>query len=79
MRNMYEHPAYVPRGIMKIIPFWEYRYPETFIRIGWVASLSLIILGVVLCAVGYWWGAVLFAPAALRLWIAYQLVQFVHS
>ena len=79
MRNMYEHPAYVPRGIMKIIPFWEYRYPETFIRIGWVASLSLIILGVVLCAVGYWWGAALFVPAALRLWIAYQLVQFVHS
>jgi hypothetical protein len=86
MRNMYQHPAYVPQGIMKIIPFWEYRYPRTFIGVCLVGSSLAAILGVILLAYGhqlgaacYAWAVALFAVAALRLYIAYQLTQFVRS
>jgi hypothetical protein len=82
MRNMYEHPTYVPHGIMKVIPFWEYRYPKTFIRVDAVVALFCVLAAVpvsVYAPWGYLWGAALVAAAALRLWIAYQLVQFVRS
>jgi len=80
MRNMYAHPTYVPRGIMKVLPFWEYRYPRTFIGLDATGAALCVIVGVVLCAVGYYpWGVLLLAVAALRSWIAYQLVQFVQS
>jgi hypothetical protein len=78
MRNTYGH-AYVPRGIMKIIPFWEYRYPMTFARIGTFGAVFCVALGGALCVAGYAWGAALFAAAALRAWIAYQLVQCARS
>ncbi|MGH3253794.1 MAG: hypothetical protein ACRDOU_00070 [Streptosporangiaceae bacterium] len=80
MRNMYAHPTYAPPGIMKVIPFWEYRYPRTFIGMGATGAALCVIAGAILMAVGYYpWGVALFAAAALRSWIAYQLVQFVHS
>jgi hypothetical protein len=87
MRNTYGH-AYVPRGIMKIIPFWEYRYPMTFARIGTFGAIFCVALGgAIFCVAlggalgvaGYAWGAALFAAAALRAWIAYQLVQCARS
>jgi hypothetical protein len=80
MRNMYAHPAYTPRGVMKVLPFWEYRYPRTFIGLDTTGAALCVIAGAFLCAVGYYpWGVVVLAVAALRSWIAYQLVQFVHS
>ena len=80
MRNMYAHPTYVPRGIMKVIPFWEYRYPQAFIGVGVFAAGLCVILGALLCTIGWYpWAAALFAAAALRSWIAYQLAQFVQS
>ena len=78
MRNTYGH-AYVPHGIMKIIPFWEYRYPMAFARIGAFGAVFCAVLGGALCLAGYPWGAALFAVAALRAWIAYQLVQCARS
>jgi hypothetical protein len=80
MRNMYAHPTYTPRGIMKVIPFWEYRYPQAFIGLGVFGASLCVIVGAMLCVVGWYpWGVALFAAAALRSWIAYQLVQFVQS
>jgi hypothetical protein len=82
MRNMYEHPAYQPQGIMKVIPFWEYRYPKTFIRVDTVLALFCVLAAIpvtVFAPYGYLWGAALVAAAAVRLWIAYQLVLFVRS
>jgi hypothetical protein len=82
MRNMYQHPAYVPHGIMKVIPFWEYRYPQAFIRVDVILALCCVIAAVPVSAYlpwGYLWGLALIAAAALRFWIAYQLVQFVRS
>jgi hypothetical protein len=65
---------------MRIIPFWEYRYPQAFIGMGVFGAALCVIVGALLCVVGYYpWGVALFAVAALRSWIAYQLVQFAHS
>jgi hypothetical protein len=77
-RNTYGH-AYVPHGIMQILPFWDYRYPMTFARVSAVAAVALALTGVVICCVGAPWGVALFAPAALRLWIARELVRCARS
>jgi hypothetical protein len=77
-RNTYGH-AYVPHGIMQILPFWAYRYPMTFARISAAAAVALALAGVVLCCAGAPWGVALFAPAALRLWIARELFRCARS
>ncbi|HTX29269.1 MAG TPA: hypothetical protein VME19_19875 [Streptosporangiaceae bacterium] len=73
-RNTYGH-AYVPHGIMQILPFWDYRYPMTFARVSAVAAVALVLAGGILCSVGAPWGAALFAAAALRFWISRELVR----
>jgi hypothetical protein len=73
-------PERRPPGKGREYPFWEYRYPQAFIGLGVFGAGLCVIVGAMLCAVGYYpWGVALFAAAALRSWIAYQLVQFVQS
>jgi hypothetical protein len=65
---------------MKILPFWEYRYPMSFAGIRAAVGLWLVILGSILCSMGYYWGGPLvLAAAALSLWISYQLLQMARS
>jgi signal transduction histidine kinase len=61
--------------IMRILvrPY-AYRHPRVFGRVGLAAGTWLLILGVILCAGGFWWGAALIAVAALELWVAYHLL-----
>jgi len=74
------HPAYVRHGIMKILPFWDYRYPMSFAGIHAAVGLWLVILGSTLCSMGYYWGGPLvLAAAALSLWVSYQLLQLARS
>jgi signal transduction histidine kinase len=51
-----------------------YRHPRAFGGACLAAGLWLFVLGVILCAYGFWWGALLIAMAALELWIAYHLL-----
>jgi signal transduction histidine kinase len=51
-----------------------YRHRRTFGGACLVAGAWLVVLGVILCSYGFWWGAALIAVAALELWIAYQLL-----
>ena len=62
----------------------RYRWPGTF---GWrhvkgvalirlLVAIWLVILGSVFCASGHWWGAFLFAAAALVGWLAYQMPRW---
>jgi signal transduction histidine kinase len=51
-----------------------YRHPKAWGRACLAAGLWLIVLGVILCSFGFWWGAALIAVAALELWIAYRLL-----
>jgi hypothetical protein len=38
-----------------------------------LVAIGLVTAGSVLCASGLWWGALLFAPAALNAWFAYLM------
>jgi signal transduction histidine kinase len=51
-----------------------YRHPRAWGRVCLAVSLWLFILGVILCAYGFWGGASLIAVGALELWIAYHLL-----
>jgi signal transduction histidine kinase len=51
-----------------------YRHPKAWGGVCLAVSLWLFVLGAILCAYGFWWGASLLAVAALELWIAYRLL-----
>jgi signal transduction histidine kinase len=51
-----------------------YRHPRAWGGVCLAVGLWLSVLGVILCAYGFWWGALLIAVAALELWIAYTLL-----
>ncbi|MGH3157546.1 MAG: hypothetical protein ACRDNF_13335, partial [Streptosporangiaceae bacterium] len=53
---------------------YAYRHPRVFGGVGLAAGIWLLILGVILCAYGFWWGTALIAVAALELWVAYHLL-----
>src|SRR5579863_1728915 len=51
-----------------------YRHPRAWGSVCLVAGLWLCLLGTILCAYGFWWGAGLIAVGALETWIAYRLL-----
>jgi signal transduction histidine kinase len=51
-----------------------YRHPRAWGGVCSVAGLWVFVLGVILCAYRFWWGAALIAVGALELWIAYHLL-----
>ena len=61
--------------IMRILvrPY-TYRHPKVFGGVALAAGSWLFLLGVILCSVGFWWGALLIGVGALELWVAYHLL-----
>ena len=51
-----------------------YRHPKFWGGMCLGAGLWLVILGVILCSYGFWWGAGLIAVGALELWMAHHLL-----
>ena len=51
-----------------------YRHPRAWGGVCLAAGLWVFVLGVILCAYRFWWGAALIAVGALELWIAYRLL-----
>ena len=41
-----------------------------------LVATALVTLGSIFCASGYWWGALLFVPAAVNLWFAYLMPRW---
>jgi hypothetical protein len=62
--------------IMRVLvrPF-VYRHRKAWGGVELAAGTWVLILGVILCSYGFWWGAALIAVAALQLWIARHLLQ----
>ncbi len=52
---------------------WGYRHPHGVTGIRITAGAWNLILGIILIAHGYQWGAALFAVAALIFWAAFTL------
>ena len=44
-----------------------------------LVAIWLVILGAIFCASGHWWGALLFAAAAVVGWLAYQMPHWKRS
>ena len=38
-----------------------------------LVAIAAVTVGSIFCVSGYWWGALLFVPAALNLWFAYLM------
>ena len=51
-----------------------YRHPKAWGSMYLAAGCVHVILGIILSAYGYWWGAGLIAVAALELWVAHRLL-----
>jgi hypothetical protein len=56
-----------------------YRHPKAWGGVCLAAGTWVFVLGVILCAYGFWWGASLVTVAALELWIAYRLLHSAQS
>jgi hypothetical protein len=58
---------------------FAYRHPKAWGGMELVTGAWVLILGVILCSYGFWWGAALIAVAALQLWIGHRLLHSVQS
>src|ERR1700685_1820493 len=51
-----------------------YRHPRAYGGVCLAAGLWVFVLGVILCAYGFWWAALMIAVGGLELWVAYHLL-----
>lgn len=58
---------------------WERRHPRLIIRLRIAIGIWLLALAGILLGQGYWWGALMVAPAALHFYLAYRIRQAVQS
>jgi hypothetical protein len=57
--------------IMKIlVRSWEYAYPAATAGVRATIGILVILIGITLCATGFWWGALLMLIGALTLIVA---------
>jgi hypothetical protein len=49
------------------------RHDKTVAIIRSLVAIWLVILGSIFCVLGHYWGALLFVPAGLNGWLAYQM------
>ncbi len=57
--------------VMRIlVRSWEYSYPAAFAVVRAVIGAVVILIGLVLCVTGFWWGALVMVIGALTLMVA---------
>jgi hypothetical protein len=57
--------------VMKIlVRSWEYSYPVAAARLRAAIGILVILIGITLCATGFWWGALLMLIGALTMIVA---------
>jgi hypothetical protein len=57
--------------IMKIlVRSWEYSYPAATAGVRAAIGTLVILIGVILCVTGFWWGALLMLVGALTMMVA---------
>jgi signal transduction histidine kinase len=66
----------VPRIIRGISSDFGLRHVKGVAVIRSVVAVWLAVLGSIFCALGHWWGALLFVPAGLVGWLAYQMPRW---
>jgi len=67
----------ISRPRLERIVIWYsfvYRYARAFATVHFVVGTWLVILGLILCSYGYFWGAALLLATVLHFWIGYRLM-----
>jgi hypothetical protein len=62
------HSRSVIMGIL--VRSWEYSYPAATAGARAAIGILVILIGITLCAAGFWWGALLIAIGALTMMVA---------
>jgi hypothetical protein len=52
---------------------WERRHPRLIIRVRVAIGIWLLVVAGILLGDGYWWGVLIFLPAALHFYLAYRI------
>jgi hypothetical protein len=58
---------------------WERRHWRLIVRVRVAIGIWLLTVGAILLSDGYWWGALIFAAAALHFYLAYRLRHTIQS
>jgi hypothetical protein len=58
---------------------WERRHWRLIVRVRVAIGIWLLVVGGILLSDGYWWGALIFLPAALHFYLAYRIRHAVQS
>jgi signal transduction histidine kinase len=66
----------VPRIIRGMSTDFGLRHVQGVAVVRFLVAVWLVILGSICCAFGHWWGALLFVPAGLVGWLAYQMPRW---
>lgn len=64
---------------MRLVTSREYRNPRFVVRVRMGVGVWLLALAAIALSDGYWWGALLVAPAALHFYLAYRLMHRVQT
>jgi hypothetical protein len=71
MQTSSANTAHSRSVIMKIlVRSWEYRNPAATAGVRAAIGILVILIGITLCATGFWWGALLMLVGALTLIVA---------
>ncbi|MGD0985690.1 MAG: hypothetical protein ABSA65_18045 [Acidimicrobiales bacterium] len=73
---MRSSPKSVPWIVRRFVTKYEWRHVKVIVGVRAVVAVWLLVLGSILCAYGYWWGALLFLAAGLQGWVAYQMPRW---
>lgn len=58
---------------------WERRHPRLIVRLRVAIGIWLLVVAGILLGEGYWWGALIFLPAALHFYLAHRIRQAIQS
>jgi hypothetical protein len=71
MQRSNANTAHSRSVIMKtLVRSWEYRNPAAIAGVRTAIGILVILIGIALCATGFWWGALLMLIGALTLVVA---------
>jgi hypothetical protein len=71
MQARYRKNARARSLVMRaLVRSWEYRNPRVWASARAVVGTVVILLGAILCGVGYWWGALVMAVGVLAIVVA---------
>lgn len=73
---MRSSPKSVPWIVRRFVTKYGWRHVKVIAGVRAVVAVWLLVLGIILCAYGYWWGVLLIVAAGLSGWLAHQMPRW---